>query len=103
MLPRRAPRHYAQVGALATQPIDVVKTRLMTQAAVAGKEPYKGVVDCVSTMLRNEGPLVFLAGIKPRMLYMGPLWAMQFGLNGAATERLKERRAVREAIAAKAR
>ena len=29
-------------AAVIMTPIDVVKTRLMTQAAVAGKEPYKG-------------------------------------------------------------
>mmetsp|Transcript_8955 Transcript_8955/g.27123 ORF Transcript_8955/g.27123 Transcript_8955/m.27123 type:complete len:294 (+) Transcript_8955:228-1109(+) len=83
----------ALAGALATQPIDVVKTRLMTQAAVAGKVPYKGVADCVGTMFRNEGPGVFMAGLKPRMIYMGPLWAMQFGLNGQATKALQKRKA----------
>ena len=82
--------------ALAT-PIDVVKTRLMTQAAVVGAVPYTGVVDCVSTMLRTEGPGIFLAGIRPRMAYMGPLWALQFGLNGAATDATKKRKAAKAA------
>ena len=87
----------ALIGGLCTQPIDVVKTRLMTQAAVVGAVPYTGVVDCVSTMLRTEGPGIFLAGIRPRMAYMGPLWALQFGLNGAATDAIKQRKAAKAA------
>ena len=89
----------ALVGGLCTQPIDVIKTRLMTQAAAVGAVPYAGVVDCVSTMLREEGPGVFLRGLAPRMSYMGPLWALQFGLNGAATDFIKKRKALKEAPA----
>ena len=81
----------ALVGGLCTQPIDVVKTRLMTQAAVSAT-PYKGVLDCVQTMLATEGPGIFLAGLPVRMAYMGPLWALQFGLNGVATDALKKRK-----------
>jgi solute carrier family 25 S-adenosylmethionine transporter 26 len=83
----------ALIGGLCTQPIDVIKTRLMTQAAVPGAIPYNGVVDCVRTMLRTEGAGAFLAGIRPRMAYMGPLWALQFGLNGAVTDAIKKSKA----------
>ena len=87
----------ALIGGLCTQPVDVIKTRLMTQAAVRGAAPYAGVADCVRTMLRTEGAGAFLAGVRPRMAYMGPLWALQFGLNGAATDALKKRKAARRA------
>jgi solute carrier family 25 S-adenosylmethionine transporter 26 len=86
----------ALIGGLCTQPIDVIKTRLMTQAAVSGVTPYTGVVDCVRTMLKTEGAGAFLAGLRPRMAYMGPLWALQFGLNGAAVETIKKRKAAAE-------
>jgi hypothetical protein len=33
------------------------------------------------------------------MSYMGPLWALQFGLNGAATDFIKKRKALKEAAA----
>ena len=33
-----------------------------------------------------------LAGLRPRMAYMGPLWAIQFSLNGMATNALKKRK-----------
>jgi len=82
----------ALIGGLCTQPIDVIKTRLMTQAAVPGAIPYAGVGDCVRTMMAKEGPGVFLAGLRPRMAYMGPLWAIQFSLNGMATNALKKRK-----------
>jgi len=85
------------IGGLCTQPIDVIKTRLMTQAATSAV-PYTGVLDCVTTMIATEGPGVFLAGIVPRMIYLGPLWALQFTLNGLATEVIQKRK---DAAAAK--
>ena len=75
----------ALIGGLCTQPIDVVKTRMMTQAAAAGVAPYADALDCVRTMLAHEGPAAFFAGLMQRSLYMGPLWAIQFAIN----ERLK--------------
>jgi len=75
----------ALIGGLCTQPIDVVKTRMMTQAAVTGVAPYADALDCVRTMLAHEGPAAFFAGLKQRSLYMGPLWAIQFAIN----ERIK--------------
>ena len=69
----------------------VVKTRLMTQAAVQGVAPYTGVVDCVRTMAMQEGGGVFFAGLRVRMAYMGPLWALQFGLNGIVADALRKR------------
>ena len=53
---------------------------------------YTGVLDCVRTMVQTEGAGAFLAGIRPRMAYLAPLWALQFGLNGAATDALKKRK-----------
>jgi len=79
------------IGGLCTQPIDVIKTRLMTQAATSAV-PYTGVVDCVRTMMATEGPGVFLAGLRPRMAYLGPLWALQFSLNGIVTEAIQKQK-----------
>ena len=89
----------AVLAAALTQPIDVVKTRLMTQAASA-LPPYAGVRDCALTMLRTEGLAAFYAGL-PRCLYAGPLWALQFGLSVRLSQALLERRrAAAEAAAA---
>ena len=70
----------ALISGFITHPIDVVKTRLMTQAA-SHAVPYKGVFDCVVTMGRAEGLTSFYSGIVERSCYMGPLFAIQFSLN----------------------
>ncbi|KAJ9553742.1 hypothetical protein OSB04_017787 [Centaurea solstitialis] len=46
----------ALTGAITT-PLDVIKTRLMIQGS--GNQ-YKGIVDCVQTILREEGPPALL-------------------------------------------
>jgi len=81
----------ALAGCLLTQPVDVVKTRLMTQAASTAT-PYNGVGDCVRTMLHLEGAGAFYAGLKQRAAYSGPLWALQFGLNTGLSNALMKRR-----------
>lgn len=82
----------ALAAGFATQPVDVVKTRLMTQAAASGCEPYAGVADCVATMWRTEGPRAFYRGLGQRAAYTGPLWATQFSLNARLSGALRERR-----------
>ena len=42
---------------MATTPLDVIKTRLMTQGR---KRTYTGVVDCARKVLADEGPSAFL-------------------------------------------
>ena len=80
----------AMVGAILTHPCDVVKTRMMTQGASA-EVPYKSAIDCVATMLKTEGLPSFYSGFAQRSVYMGPLWAMQFALNGRICKSLEER------------
>mmetsp|Transcript_2691 Transcript_2691/g.4318 ORF Transcript_2691/g.4318 Transcript_2691/m.4318 type:complete len:309 (+) Transcript_2691:53-979(+) len=52
----------AAVGTLLTQPVDVIKTRLMTQTP-SDVEPYKGVLDCVIRVAQEEGLAVFGRGL----------------------------------------
>ena len=81
----------ALTASLVTQPVDVVKTRMMTQAASAAT-PYASVGDCVTTMWRTEGVRSFYSGVRQRSLYSGPLWALQFALNAGFSSRLLARR-----------
>ena len=63
------PLHFASAsisGLMATftlSPIDKVRTRLMNQPA--HKKLYSGFVDCVTKMLKTEGPLGFYKGFLP--------------------------------------
>ncbi|ACO64247.1 mitochondrial carrier family [Micromonas commoda] len=66
----------AVTGAVTT-PLDVVKTRLMTQGAEGrgtgrgdGRR-YRGVADCVARMVREEGAFSLLKGIQPRVTFIG--------------------------------
>mmetsp|Transcript_105794 Transcript_105794/g.306020 ORF Transcript_105794/g.306020 Transcript_105794/m.306020 type:complete len:311 (-) Transcript_105794:141-1073(-) len=79
----------ALVAGFLTQPIDVVKTRMMTQAA-STQIPYKNAMDCVLSILRTEGPLTLYAGLKQRSLYMCSLWGITFALNGKVKQYLHE-------------
>jgi solute carrier family 25 S-adenosylmethionine transporter 26 len=80
----------ALVGAAITHPADVIKTRMMTQGASAAI-PYLSTMDCVQTILKTEGLSSFYSGFVQRSLYMGPLWAIQFALNGRVMQLLAER------------
>ena len=66
----------AGLASLATNPIDVVKTRLQ----VAGANPelfgYSGPLDCAVKLLRSEGPLALFAGCTGRFMYLGPGFAI---------------------------
>ena len=63
------------MGAVASSPADVVKTRYMNQ--LQGQEAYKGVIDCTMRLLKSEGPMVFYRGFIPLYLRIGP-WNVAF-------------------------
>lgn len=56
------------ITGLATTPLDVLKTRLMTQGS---KREYKGIVDCATKIMKEEGVGGFLRGWQPRVLWIG--------------------------------
>lgn len=63
-------------AAVAVNPCDVVKTRLQSLNKGASEETYNGVVDCVSKILRKEGPSAFLKGAGCRALVIAPLFGI---------------------------
>merc|ERR1711957_241748 len=77
----------ALIGCLATQPLDVVKTRMMTQAA-SNLPPYSSPFNCVKDIIATEGVSSFLAGLPPRVAYICPLWGARFLLNEKFTRML---------------
>jgi len=77
----------ALIGCLATQPLDVIKTRMMTQAA-SNLQPYSSPFNCMKDIIATEGVGAFLAGLPPRVAYISPLWGAQFLLNEKITRTL---------------
>ncbi|PWA80838.1 S-adenosylmethionine carrier 1 [Artemisia annua] len=78
----------ALTGAITT-PLDVIKTRLMIQGSSANQ--YKGIFDCVKTILREEGPPALLKGIGPRVLWIGIGGSIFFGVLEKTKKILAER------------
>lgn len=77
----------ALTGAITT-PLDVIKTRLMVQGSA---NQYKGVFDCVQTIVREEGPSALLKGIEPRVLWIGIGGSIFFGVLESTKRFLAER------------
>jgi Mitochondrial carrier protein len=63
--------------AATTTPLDVVRTRMMSQSPGAGAA-YANAWDCLSKTVRGEGFLALYKGLGPRMLLIGPSAAVFF-------------------------
>lgn len=79
----------ALVAGLVTQPIDVVKTRLMTQAA-SSQVPYKSAFDCAASIVRTEGWTRLYSGLRQRSVYMCGLWGITFGVEPLLREYIEK-------------
>ncbi|XP_067096132.1 mitochondrial glutamate carrier 1-like [Osmerus mordax] len=63
-------------AAVAVNPCDVIKTRLQSLSKGANEETYGGVVDCISKILKKEGPGAFLKGAGCRAFVIAPLFGI---------------------------
>ncbi|XP_056665544.1 brain mitochondrial carrier protein 1 isoform X2 [Monodelphis domestica] len=60
-------------GALASNPVDVVRTRMMNQRAIVGNvELYKGTLDGLLKTWKTEGFFALYKGFWPNWLRLGP-------------------------------
>ncbi|XP_069749874.1 brain mitochondrial carrier protein 1 isoform X2 [Narcine bancroftii] len=65
-------------GALASNPVDVVRTRKMNQKAVSGSTvPYKGTLNGLLQIWKTEGFFALYKGFWPNWLRLGP-WNIIF-------------------------
>lgn len=62
-------------AAAATNPLDVVKTRLQTQGEV-GARRYRGLTDALSSIRVEEGYTGLMRGVRPRVLFHMPAAAV---------------------------
>lgn len=62
------------VAAAGVTPADVIKTRL--QVKQSATNPYKGIADCFSRILKEEGPRALFKGTLPRVMIISPLFGI---------------------------
>ncbi|KAK3017684.1 hypothetical protein RJ639_004051 [Escallonia herrerae] len=67
------------VASVASNPVDVIKTRVMNMKVEAGKEPpYSGALDCAMKTIRAEGPMALYKGFLPTISRQGPFTVVLF-------------------------
>ena len=67
------------VAAVASNPVDVIKTRVMNMKVEPGAEPpYSGALDCALKTVRAEGPLALYKGFVPTISRQGPFTVVLF-------------------------
>ena len=55
------------VASVASNPVDVIKTRMMNMKVEEGvAPPYKGAIDCALKTVKAEGPMALYKGSYPR-------------------------------------
>jgi len=80
-------------GAIASNPIDVVKTRMMNQRNVKSTSTdliYKSSMDCVTRTVKTEGFMALYKGFVPTFVRLTP-WNILFFLSYEQFKRLGER------------
>jgi solute carrier family 25 S-adenosylmethionine transporter 26 len=70
-------------------PVDVVKTRLMTQGADG---TYRGILPTFRRIIQEEGPATLMKGSVPRVMYLAPLAAITLTIYNAIGRKLLETR-----------
>ncbi|KAH0989135.1 hypothetical protein GBA52_000618 [Prunus armeniaca] len=67
------------VASVASNPIDVIKTRVMNMKVEPGQEPpYSGALDCALKTVRAEGPMALYKGFIPTISRQGPFTVVLF-------------------------
>ncbi|CAH9070210.1 unnamed protein product [Cuscuta epithymum] len=67
------------VAAVASNPVDVLKTRMMNMKVEAGKAPpYAGALDCAVKTIKAEGPMALYKGFIPTISRQGPFTVVLF-------------------------
>ncbi|XP_026558755.1 brain mitochondrial carrier protein 1 isoform X2 [Pseudonaja textilis] len=75
-------------GAIASNPVDVVRTRMMNQRAIVGSvELYRGTVDGLVKTWKSEGFFALYKGFWPNWLRLGP-WNIIFFITYEQLKRL---------------
>lgn len=67
------------VAAVVSNPVDVIKTRVMNMKVGNGETaPYSGALDCALKTVRSEGPMALYKGFIPTISRQGPFTVVLF-------------------------
>jgi len=67
------------VASVASNPVDVIKTRVMNMKVEPGKAaPYNGAIDCAMKTVRAEGMMALYKGFIPTISRQGPFTVVLF-------------------------
>jgi len=66
------------VTTAASMPVDIAKTRIQNQKYVDGKPEYKGAIDVILKVIRNEGVPSLWKGFTPYYFRLGPNTVLTF-------------------------
>ncbi len=78
-------------AAVLTMPIDVIKTRLMTQAAGANAR-YVGILPTLRMIVQEEGAMTLMKGLLPRICFLAPLAGVTFSVYEGVSKIVKQRK-----------
>lgn len=79
------------VAAVASNPVDVIKTRVMNMKVEPGMDPpYRGALDCAMKTIRAEGPMALYKGFIPTISRQGPFTVVLFVTLEQVRKLLKE-------------
>ncbi|XP_022844244.1 mitochondrial uncoupling protein 5-like [Olea europaea var. sylvestris] len=79
------------VAAVASNPVDVIKTRVMNMKVEPGMvPPYSGAIDCAMKTIRAEGPTSLYKGFIPTISRQGPFTVVLFVTLEQVRKLLKE-------------
>jgi len=84
------------LAAIILTPMDVAKTRLMTQSS-ADAVQYSGVFNTLGRVLREEGVGALFRGVLPRTIYLAPLAAIVYAVYEEVARLLKKLKHARHA------
>ncbi|CDF34999.1 similar to solute carrier protein [Chondrus crispus] len=80
------------VAAIIMTPVDVVKTRIMTQRVGAAVQ-YSGIIATLQKIVAEEGAGTLMKGVLPRIVFLAPLAGITFSVYEAVAKNIRQRKA----------
>lgn len=78
----------SRIGPTMATAVDNAGKSITNAIASSQNVPYKGMVDCIVRMAREEGPGAFFAGVGARVVWIAPFTALSLSLNEAFRRKL---------------